>query len=260
MFILLRLIVVPMTSKTKLTIFSVVGIAALAAFASVLMVDNTTTLSTIDEKIVEATHDKNAVPLHEREHRSGIAVMSSIEIENPNLNVLTFQKLIPGQFDFIERSINNGATYVSDSELKVYSEQIKEPNHRFMVEDGKSVKYYRISITTPPLSYENHYIKVLEFSEERNISFKPLDTLSKTSIAEQLDRPYRWIQVDEQTANSLKSNIDKDGTFFSSVNVRGPAEFQIQYLGPLGEEFKNPEFAKILTDIQERKVMEDHHE
>ena len=249
------------TQKKKLSIFTVAGIVAIAALASGFMLDNQIQSQTTENKVVSAApYVEDATPLHLQEHRSGIAVMSSIEIENPNLNVLTFQKLIPGQFDFIERSINNGATYVSDSELKVYSEQIKEPNHRFMVEDGKSVKYYRISITTPPLSYENHYIKVLEFSEERNISFKPLDTLSKTSITEQLDKPYRWIQVDEQTANSLKSNIDKDGTFFSSVNVRGPAEFQIQYLGPLGEEFKNPEFAKILTDIQERKVMEDHHE
>ncbi|MBI1663080.1 MAG: hypothetical protein IS860_06255 [Nitrosopumilus sp.] len=252
-----------MTSKTKLTIFSVVGIAALAAFASVLMVDNTTTLSTIDEKIVEATHDKNAVPLHEREHRSGIAVMDSIEIENPNLEVLTFQELPQGEYDFIWRAINNGATFVSDEELKTYSEEVKEPNHRFTVTDENGITYYRISIDAPPLRYDQHYIKVLEFAEERDIAFKQLPENSRLSIAEQIDRPYRWIPVDESSAISLKDMTERDGTFFTSTNQRGQSNFQIQYLGPLGDEFQKQEFKQILAEIEqqhEEKGIVEYHE
>jgi len=251
-----------MTTKTQLSIFVIAGIVALASVSAITML-NSNELTTIQESIntnVAEPYVSDATPLHLQEHRSGISVISAIEVENPNLEVIDFQELKSGQFDFIWRAINNGATYVLDSELKIYSEQIKEPNHRFVIDDGISVKYYRISITTPPLSYENHYVKILEFAEERNIDFKPLDNISRSAISEQLDRPYRWILVDEPTALSIKSMTDKDGTFFSSVNARGPTEFQIQYLGPLGEEFKKPEFAQILVDIQEQQILEDNHE
>ncbi len=251
-----------MTSKRQTSIITVASIAAIVAIASGVLLDeqlqsDLQTVS-ISETIVEP-YDENAVPLHLREHRSGLAVMDAVEIENPNLDVLTFQKLTKGQFDFIWRAINNGATYVSDTELMIYSEQIKEPNHRFIIEDGESVKYYRIGISSPPLNYEKHYVKVFEFAEERDISFKALSSTDKVGVAEQIDRPYRWTQIDEQTALDLTSLIEKDGTFFTSFSERGPSNFQLQYLGSFGEEFNNPDFVNILAELQEQRQLEQNH-
>ena len=264
-----------MTTKQRLSIFAIAGIVALASVSASLMFndntetqndntetqndntetqnDNTETQNT-ERNIVVEPYDPDATPFHLQKHRSGLATMEAIEVENPPLEVIEFQELNPNEFDFIWRAINNGATFVSDGELAVYHEQVKAPKHRFVIKDGDSVRYYRTAVSAPPISYINHYIKILEYAEERNnIDFKPLDNTSRDSIAVQLDETYRWIAVDADTANSLKNKISQDGTFFTSFNERGTINFQLRYLGPLGEEFSIPELADKLAEAQDRQ-------
>lgn len=241
-----------MTTKTKLSIYVVAGIVALASFSTAFMLDDMKIQTTSQSETSTESYLENAVSLYLQINKAGLPVMSSIEIENPRLDNLDFQELRPGTFDFIWRAINNGATFVSDYELQVYHEQVKEPKHRFVIKDGDSVKYYRTSITTPPLDYDTHWIKVLEFAEERNINFKNLDSESRSQIDAQLLKPYRWIPVDEVTANDIKQRIAVDGSFFKANTERGMSDFQIQYLGPLGDEYKNADFVEMLGG--------DHHE
>lgn len=240
-----------MTTKTKLGIFTVAGIVALASFASVIMFDELQPKTTTQTEVIQDLSEsepflENAVPLYLQTNRAGLPVIDAIEIENPRLDNLDFQELRVGEFDFIWRAIENGATYVSDKELQTYYEQLPEPKHRFIIKDGDSVKYYRTAISTPPLSYDLHYIKVLEYGEPRdNISFKTLDEQSKASIDIESIKPYRWISIDEIDATSLKEMMNQKGTFFTAITERGQSNFQIQYLGPLGEEFNNADFIEM---------------
>lgn len=244
-----------MTSKTKFSIFAIAGIAAIIAISSGFVLDYETQLT--QQQQDHEQYLENETPMYLKEIRSGTPVMEAIELENPNMDTLTFQKLQPGTFDFVWRAINNGATFVSEDELKAYSLELKSPKHRFMIDTEDGVKYYRTATSSPPISYENHYIKVLEFGEERDINFKNLVETDRTKLLEQLERPYRWIQVDEQTASSFKSMMNENGTFFTSSNSRGIANFQIQYLGPLGDEFKTTDLKLVLEKIHEDNLREE---
>jgi hypothetical protein len=228
------------------------GIVAIAVISSGLMLDSANIQTAAQTTTIQEPPENGPLP-YEQKNRSGLPMLDAIEIEKPNLDTLTFKELTKGQYDFIWRAINNGATYLSDKELETYFTEISEPRHRFVINDGDSLRYYRLAYSAPPLSYDQHYIKVLEYAEERNnINFKNLDQASKSRIDVQLLKPYRWIPISESDAVALKQNMVRDGTFFTANIERGDTKFQIQYLGPLGEEYKNPDFVAMLGG--------DHHE
>ena len=244
--------------KKRISVYAIASVVAV--MASIGMVYSlTSTQDTHDIRIQEPPAPDGYSP-HLQTIRSGTPTLESIEIENPRLDNLDFQELNKNELPYIWRAINTGATFLSDKELEDYFTNVEEPRHRFTITDEKgNVKYYRLSYASPPLDYESHWFKSLEFAEERSIAFRAADKSSEDKMSTVVDRPYRWVQVDDQTALDLKQKLDREGSFYSAATSdRGSIEIQLQYLGPYSDYMSNEDFTAMLSQLSEEE--KDHHE
>jgi hypothetical protein len=247
-----------MKNKSKVSV--IVFASFVAVIASVGMIYSLTPTTQDIILDVQALPEREEYSPHLQKIRSGTPTLDSFEIENPNLDNLTFKELKPDEHTYLWRAITDGATFLSNAELEDFFTNIDEPRHRFkMLDDDGNLKYYRVTYSAPPLDYESHWFKSLEYIEERNDTFIKTKNSLDRQILDVIDRPYRWIQVDEAAAYDLKQTLNRDGTFFNPTTTdRGSVRIQLQYLGPFSEYMNTEDFKEFLSE--QNPPEEDHHE
>lgn len=232
-----------MTTKTKFSIFAVAGIVAIVAMASGFILDdnNQTTLSQT-EKLVMDGEPKTVSKPHEYTHWTGVPILES---SPASMDRDEFHLVKSGQYDWLDRAIENGNAIATTDELQEWDE-VSDGNYYFKV-DGTM---YTIHYSTAKVNLENDYIRVF-----------PLDNPSQNSrsvstdlIEKGLDDPYNWVQISNAQANEY-FNLKVDGSEFKTSN----GDVRLQYIGKLSPESSSLDY-KSIVDRSAGKIMGDHDE
>jgi len=251
-----------MTTKTKLGMFAIAGIAAIIAISSGIMFNNETTLTSnnvqeIADNIVPVdtttTVQSNTLvePIittlpHEQENRGGVPILTTIKMAIVPEDMY-YHQINSDQADYLWRAVDNGATFITEKELDDYFIMFHEEGHRFAMNDGKTTEYYRITFSSAPLAVDQHYMQILELDEQRGYDFKSLDVVSKERLSLPLENPYRWVPMGESDTVAIRDKIAQENSFFSADGK----VFQVIYLGPLSPELQHPDFAEMYPRLIE---------
>lgn len=187
---------------------------------------------------------------HEQEISGGVPVLTSIKMAIVPEDMY-YHQINKDESEYLWRAVENGATFVTQKELADYFVMFHEEGHRFAMNNGETTEYYRVTYSSAPISVTQHYIQIMEYDQDRNLTFKPLDQVSEERISLPLDKPYRWVPMGQSDTAALRAKIAQDGTLFSIENQRGEQKvFQIIYLGPLSPELQHPDFAQMYPELR----------
>lgn len=222
------------TNKKTMSIFAIVGISAIIAI---------TGITYIAAQGVEETVDTEPIPSqlpYEIKFRTGIPILRAVEVINP-AESLYFHQIKQGEHEYLWRAVEKGSTFVSNKEMEVFFTSFDEKGYRFAMHSEDGTKLYRIYYSEPPISVNSHWVKIFVYDDNQP-NAKSLSASDNSKLSLAIEKPFRWVPVDAQTAQSIKNLIEKDGQNFRTITEDGDKSIQVMYLGPLSEELKRPEF------------------
>lgn len=123
-----------------------------------------------------------------------------------------------------------------------YFKTFSDKGYKFAVTstDGET-RYFTINYFEPPLSLATHNV-LISILDKQNPSRQDLSQAEATYLSKAIDKPYRWVQIDEEAALAISKRIAADGYEFNIATNEGQKTMRIMYVGPLSEELKLPEF------------------
>lgn len=214
-----------------------------------------------DRPLVDDAHvseGRNPQKPNEIEFRTGVPLLMAIEM--PYIESLYYHEVKEGEYGFIDRTVGKGAALISDSEMDVFFNTFSDEGNRFAItsKDGLT-EYYSIDYFEPPLSLTNHHVNVLLYASSDSITndvaedAKPLSIADRPYISNAVVKPYRWTEINDESASELRSLLQTEGKTFRVSTESGEEIIRLMYLGPLSEELDDPEFRSMynLAPIEE---------
>jgi len=132
---------------------------------------------------------------------------------------------------WISKVTKYGEISVSEQELKDYFAFIQDKNHAFGVNVNGTTKFYEIEFREVPLSPDLFYVKAYKLPPLAS-DFKQIDTKNQPWLQRIADNEYRWIEIDESSALSLKQLTSDDDFNFRIVKVDGSSDiYNLRYFG-----------------------------
>lgn len=213
-----------MTSKTKLSIFSVAGIAVIAALASGFI---------INDNAFEPVSEPATVPNPDATSPwQGVPMLRANEApaKQESFNAVSTEK-----FPWLDRVITKGEAIVNDEELEEFF-KISDGNFYYLVDS----QMYLLSFNHANIRLDQHYVKAFPYDDEKP-GLKSANTEANPWLQKATSSPYKWIQISEAEANSFM-NFKVTGTDVSTVN----SDMRISYVGPLSEEARSLAYQNIV--------------
>ncbi|HXG07294.1 MAG TPA: hypothetical protein VNI77_08230, partial [Nitrososphaera sp.] len=69
-----------------------------------------------------------------------------------------------------------------------------------------------------------------------------LSQAEESYLSAAMDKPYRWVQIDDIAASAIVKRIASGDYEFNITTNEGQKTMRVMYIGPLSEELKLPEF------------------
>ncbi len=215
-----------------LTAVGVFYFASNASQSSAQVEDNNQTSVVIDVEPRELPH--------EIQFRTGMPLLRAFEVIDP-AESLYFNPIGQGEYPYLWRAVDKGATFLSDTEMEDYFTTFSKTAYRFAMQNEEGTKFYRIWYSEPPISTDTHWVNVMIYEDPKQDA-KPLSDSDRSKLSLAIERAFRWVPVDETDAQSIRNLLDTEGQFFQTLTQEGDKTIQVMYLGPLSEELKQPEF------------------
>ena len=211
-----------MKNKTKLGIYSVAGIVAIAAIASGLMFDQT-------QNQVDVLLKSNQSYPHEIPHWQGVPTLAM----NPSPSDRTdFHELKGTEFTWLQRLVENRETIVHNKELKEFFEY-SEDVYLYKINGQLYTIHYTVN---PSIRLDEHYVKVFQ-SDEISSDSRTVSSEHHTWLQRAISDPYDWILISETELNDYKSFVNSSQDI--TINNTG---YHLRYLGADLAELENQEF------------------
>lgn len=221
-----------MTNKTKLSIFVIAGIVALATVATTITLDEQ--ITTQEKPHMEFSVEPSSVePPNATEPWQGVPMLRANVAFDQDSKAL---ELDTKTYSWLERAVRNGETIVTDRELNEFF-AIADGNYNFKVNS----EVYKLSFNHANIRLDQHYVKAFPYDEPR-LTVKEASFAENTWMQKATNHPYDWIQISESEANSLM-NFKLTGSDVRTLN----GDVRVQYIGPLSEEVRSVDYKDILA-------------
>jgi hypothetical protein len=131
-----------------------------------------------------------------------------------------------------------------------YFKTFSDKGYKFAVTsaDGTTTRYYTINYFEPPISLANHNV-LISILDKLNSSRQGLAQAEAAYLSNAIDKPYRWVQIDDNAASVIVKRISAQGNEFNIATPEGQKTMRIMYLGPLSGELKLPEFQAMYGQV-----------
>lgn len=232
-----------MTSKTKLGIFVIAGIMALASVSAATMMFNETNSQTLSQTETLISEPKEDVSKpSEYKHWTGVPILEAFPV---SLDRENFHEIKSNEYSWLQNVLENGVAIVDTEDLKEF-EKLSNGNYYFKI-DGTM---YSIHYSTAKVNLENDYVRVIPLDNQSTNARE----VSNTLIVKGLDDPYNWVQISDIEANQY-FNLKVDGSEFKT----NEGDIRLQYIGKLSPESRSLDY-KAIVDRSAGKIMGDHDE
>lgn len=185
---------------------------------------------------------------NEIQYRTGIPTLTSFQ-NSYSGSISDYYQINQGQYSYLDRAIQKGTTLLSNSEMDEYFKTFSDKGYKFAVTslDG-TTKYYTINYFEPPISLDRHNV-LISILDKADSSRQALPAAEAGYLSAAIDKPYRWVQIDDNAATAIVKQIAADGYELNTTTSEGQKTVRIMYIGPLSEELKLPEFQAMYGQV-----------
>lgn len=225
--------------RMKAFAYSLIGavVAIGLLYAAIITQTNNNAATGSPQELLQETTE---IMPNEVSFRTGIPTLTSFETSYSES--IDYYQIEEGQYTYLERAIQKGTTLISEAEMDEYFKTFSDKGYNFAVALKDGTKgYYAINYFEPPISLDKHNI-LLSIKDDVSASAKALPTENVAYLSEAIERPFRWVQIDDTAALSLNKVTAEDGNTFNISTDEGEKTVRMMYLGPYSEELKLPEF------------------
>lgn len=175
------------------------------------------------------------------QYRTGLPTLTSFE-NGYSGSINDYYQINQGQYGYLDRVIQKGTTLLSNSEMDEYFKTFSDKGYKFAVTslDG-TTKYYTINYFEPPISLAQHNV-LISILDKVDTSRQSLSAAEEGYLAAAIEKPYRWVQIEGNSATAIVKRIGTDGYQLNITTNEGQKTVRVMYVGPLSEELKLPEF------------------
>lgn len=225
--------------------FAVVAgaLVAISLLTVGVMTSSGQTTALTNESHQSVNEEINAQKPNEIQIRTGIPELRSFE--NAYSDAINYSTVKEGQYSYLDRAIKKGSTLISNIEMDEYFKTFSANGYRFAITSNEgATKYYTINYFEQPISLEKHNV-LISIKDNLDSSRKDLSKAEMTKLSKAIDKPFRWIEVDNNAAMALLARAAVDGNEFNVTTNEGYKTVRVMYIGPLSEELKLPEFQSM---------------